>query len=74
MMDRQRQHACKLPGMVPWPANWRSMMSYFIGPIFVALAVAAFFVEMFWLPQPVNGMFRSTRPVDRMLWPLPPGC
>jgi len=47
------------------------MMSYFIGLIFVALALVAFFVEMFWPSQPVNGMFRPTHHVDGMLSPPP---
>ena len=45
-------------------------MSHLMGPIFVALALAALFVEMFWLPQPV----RSTRPVDGLFRPPPPVC
>jgi hypothetical protein len=50
-------------------------MSFFIGAIFVALALAAFFVEMFLLPPPPgHGMFRSTQPLDGMFRPPPPGC
>jgi len=58
------------------------MMSHFwswsrddiAGWIFVALALAAVFVEMSWPPPPVGGMFRSTHPVDGMFWPPPPVC
>jgi len=49
-------------------------MSYFIGPIFVALALAVVFVEVFWPSQPLNRMFRSIHPDDGMFWPPPPGC
>ena len=39
-------------------------MSHFIGPIFVVVALAAVFVEMFWPSRPADGMF----------WPPPPVC